>query len=200
MLLVCAGALADDWPGPQIKEVFSEGRDDFVRVAPGQSWGDSVGFEGAPKGPFAKAEFYHRRTDGSYSPGALVSLVNPVAPVDFFVSNEGYLATLDNWHSMGYGKVFALYSPGGSLIQSYELRDLFSEDEIQQFEHSVSSIWWRKGPAYLQIDQKSLYVTVDEKGGALAFDARTGRYRFCEWHEKAFACRASAADRKWEPY
>jgi hypothetical protein len=50
------------------------------------------------------------------------------------------------------------------------------------------------------IDRKLPCVTVDEKGGGLIFDTRTGRYRFCEWHEKVFACRSSSADRTWEPY
>jgi len=75
-----------------------------------------------------------------YGLGATVTLLNPVAPVEFFVSDQGYLITLDNWHNMGYGKVLALYGPDGAPIKSYELKDLFSEEEISRFEHSVSSI------------------------------------------------------------
>jgi hypothetical protein len=202
LLLGCASTwlLADDWPAPQIREVFSVARNHFVRVTPGQSWGDVIGFTGSPKGSYAKAEFYQRRDDGAYMPRATVMLANPVAPVDFFVTDRGYLATLDNWHNRGYGKVFALYSPGGALIQSYELADLFSKEEIERFEHSVSSIAWHKGPAYLQADQKSLYVTVDEKGSGLSFNTETGAYQYCEWHDQAFVCRRSNANRTWRPF
>jgi hypothetical protein len=201
---VCAALLADDWPGPQIREVFSKGRDHFVRVIPGESWGDAIGFAGSPKGKYAKALFYHRQGDGSYGLGATVPLQNPVAPVEFFVSDQGYLITLDNWHNMGYGKVLALYGPNGAPIKSYELKDLFSEEEIQHFEHSVSSIWWHKGPAYVDEDQKAVFISLDDKGTDLIMDATFGTYRSCKWqdlvHVKDFVCRSSNIGRQWQPY
>jgi hypothetical protein len=191
---------ADEWPLPLIREVFSEARGHFVRVTPGNSWGDTMGFAGSPKGEFTKAEFYHRRQDGAYVPGASVTTVNPVAPVEFYVSDAGYLATMDNWHNMGYGKVFALYAPDGALVKSYELSDLFSKEEIERFDHSASSIWWHRGATYIQKGQKMLYVMIDEKGGGMSFDLETGAYQYCEWHPMEFLCRTSSGDRKWEPY
>src|SRR5579872_5074383 len=98
-------AQADDWPAPVIREVFSPSRAYFVRVIPGKSFGDTVGFKSAGKGPFATAEFYRRESDRSYRLAAAVSLLNPVAPADFFATDNGFLITLDNWHNMGYGKV-----------------------------------------------------------------------------------------------
>ena len=196
--------LADEWPSPQSREVFSKGRDHFVRIVPGESWGDSFGFAGAPKGPYAKAIFYHRQSDGSYSLGATVSLLNPVAPVEFFVSDQGYLITLDNWHNMGHGKVLALYGPDGAPIKSYELRDLFSEEEIEHFDHSASSISWHKGPTYLQTDQTALFISLDDKGTDLVMDAAFGTYRSCKWqdvvHVTDFVCRTSNIGRQWLPY
>jgi hypothetical protein len=53
-------AHADEWISPQIKEVFSQSREWFVRVTPGTSVGETVGFAGAPKGKHATAEFYRR--------------------------------------------------------------------------------------------------------------------------------------------
>src|SRR5438094_1691245 len=41
---------ADDWPGPQTKEVFSASREYFVRVIPGESLGDTFGFAGEKEG------------------------------------------------------------------------------------------------------------------------------------------------------
>jgi hypothetical protein len=79
---------ADDWPAPAIREVFSPSRAYFVRVIPGKSIGDTVGFSGAAKGPFATAEFYARDKDRSYGFAATASLLNPVAPVEFLCTFE----------------------------------------------------------------------------------------------------------------
>ncbi len=204
LLSFAAGAeallLADDWPAPQVREVFSAARNHFVRVTPGESWGDTFGFAGSPKGPYARAQFYQRRADGAYAPSTAVTLLNPLAPVDFFVSDDGHLAILDNWHNRGYGKVFALYAPDGALVRAYELAELFSIEEIERFEHSESSILWHSGPSYLQTDQKSLYVTADGKGSGISFDMGTGEYRYCEWQGRDFACRRSNTDRVWKPW
>ncbi len=59
-------AHADSWAAPQVREEFSTSRDHFVRVTPGTSWGDTTGFAGAAKGPYATATFFHREPDGSY--------------------------------------------------------------------------------------------------------------------------------------
>ena len=97
-----------------------------MRVTPGKSGGETVGFSGAPTGPAATAEFYRRARDRSYRPVWMVSLLNPVAPIDAFLTDRGYLATLDNWHNMGYGKVAAFSAPTGALIRAYALAELFS--------------------------------------------------------------------------
>ena len=204
--MMCVGATspADEWPGPQTREVFSKSRDHFVRIIPGENWGDTIGFQGSSKGPNAQAVFFHRQSDGSYSLGATVRLLNPVAPVEYFVSDQGYLMTLDNWHNMGYGKVLALYGSDGAAIKSYELKDLFSEEEIGRFEHSASSIWWHKGPAYVDDDQKTLFIGLDDKGTDLILDARFGTYRSCKWQDpvnvKDFVCRTSNLGRQWLPF
>ena len=53
---VPAPALADQWPGPMIRELFSQSREYFVRIRPGESIGDTYGFAGAEKGGYATAE------------------------------------------------------------------------------------------------------------------------------------------------
>src|SRR6476660_6123676 len=131
-------ARSDDWPAPIIREVFSPSRACFVRIIPGKSFGDTVGFSGAGKGPYATAEFYRLEKDRSYRLAATASLLNPVAPIEFLVTDRGVLITLDNWHNMGYGKVVAIYSPEGKPIRAYGLSDLFTKSEIDGFRHSVS--------------------------------------------------------------
>src|SRR6266404_7224666 len=115
-LVVLPIAQADEWPAAVIREVFSQSRSYFVRVVPGKSYGDTVGFSGAPKGPFATAEYYRLEKDRSYRLVATAPLLNPVAPAEFLITDNGFLMTLDNWHNMGYGKVIALYTPEGRTI------------------------------------------------------------------------------------
>jgi len=207
VLLLAALALAgsgrsrgDDWPAPQTREVFAPSREYFVRVIPGKGIGETIGFRGAPTGPPATAELYRRASDGSYRPVWAVSLVNPVAPIDVFLTDRGYLATLDNWHNMGYGRVVAFYSPAGVLIRAYTLADLFSAAEIDALRRSVSSIWWRKPPAYVRPDQQTLYVTLDDAGRELLFETETGAYQYCEPREATRRCRSGNDPRQWRGY
>ena len=59
-------ATADSWPSAVIKEVFSESREFFVRVIPGESIGDTFGFSGEKKGTYARAVLYRKGDDKSY--------------------------------------------------------------------------------------------------------------------------------------
>lgn len=191
-------ARGDDWPAPHTKEVFSESREHFVRVLPGESLGDTFGFAGARKGRYAAAEFYRRAPDRSYRLVAGAKLSNPVAPVEFLVADGGQLITIDNWHNVGYGKVIALYEASGKLLRAYELRDLFTPEEIQRFPHSVSSIHWRKGPLYIRPDRKTALITVAE-GADLLFGMETGRFKYCEYRERTSRCRTANQPRQWLP-
>lgn len=92
---------ADDWPAATIQNVFSDNGRYFVRIVPGTSTGDSVGFAGAPKGPYARGEFYATGSNRSYQLVADIALQNPVSPTDALVTNGGYLVTFDNWHNFG---------------------------------------------------------------------------------------------------
>ena len=202
VLLVLAGGAAwgDDWPAPQIHEAWSPSRDYFVRMIPGKGVGDTVGFRGAATGPAATAELYRRASDRSYRPAWTITLPNPVAPIDLFVTDRGYLATLDNWHNMGYGTVVAFYSPTGTRIRVYTLADLFSVAEIDAMPKSVSSIWWRKPGAYVRPDQQTLYVRVDEAGRELVFETETGAYQYCELRAGTRQCRSTNEGRQWRGY
>ncbi len=193
-------ARGDDWPAAVVREVFSQSRDYFVRVIPGKSFGDTVGFSGAAKGPFATAEFYRREKDRAYRLAATATLLNPVAPVDFFVTDRGFLITLDNWHNLGYGKVVAFYTPEGKPIRAYELSDLFTKSEIEGFGHSVSSIQWRKSPgAYIRPGGDTFSVTINDAGSGFVFEV-SGAYQYCETRQGSYLCRVANQDRKWRAF
>lgn len=200
LAILLGTATADQWPAAQVKEVFSESREWFVRVIPGKSVGDTWGFASEPKGPYATAEFYRRQADRSYRLVSEITLLNPVAPVLFLVTDRGYLVTLDNWHNMGYGKVAAFYSPDGRVVKAYELKDLFSGEEIAAFRQSVSSIWWRKEMAYIRPGQQSAYLMMNDKGSELIFETETGAWQYCEDREGKHACRSANTERRWSGF
>jgi hypothetical protein len=127
-------------------------------------------------------------------------LLNPVAPVEFFVTDNGVLITLDNWHNMGYGKVVVFYTPDGKPIRAYELSDLFTKSEIEGFSHSVSSIRWRENPgAYIRPGGETLNVTADAKGAGLIFQLN-GAYQYCGTRAGKFLCRETNQGRTWRPF
>jgi hypothetical protein len=167
---------------------------------PGKSFGDTVGFSGTAKGPFATAEFYRLEKDRSYRLAAAASLLNPVAPAEFFVTDRGFLITLDNWHNIGYGKVVALYTPEGEPIRAYELSDLFTSGEIEGFDHSVSSIQWRKfSGTYIRPGGRTLNVPITDKGASFIFEL-SGAYQYCETRRGEFLCRVANQGRRWRAF
>lgn len=192
-----SSARADDWPSPQVREQFDSSRDHFVRVIPGESWGDVFGFSGADTGRYATAEFYRRRPDRSYELAGTHALLNPIAPVEFFVSGSGRLVTIDNWHNRGYGAVVAIYDADGSVVSSYKLADLFSHREIEAFSFSMSSIAWHEGPAFIRGDQQTVLVTV-ANGATLLFGLETGKFKYCEMDGQTYRCRAANETRVWK--
>lgn len=199
LLAAACVANADSWPSPTVREVFSASRDHFVRVTPGESWGDTWGFKGEKIGRYATAEFYTRAADRSYKPTATVTLKNPVAPVDFYVSNDGRLVTIDNWHNRGYGAVVVIYARDGALVKAYTLADLFTQEEIEAFSHSVSSIHWHETAVYINQDQKTLYMMI-KSGDDMVFGLETGRYAYCRTRGGKYLCRDSVAEQKWRGY
>ena len=110
----------------------------------------------------SQAAFFREQPDHGYRLERTIDLPNPIAPVQVFVSNNGDVVTLDNWHNEGYGAVLILYQWDGKTVRSYKLADLFSNKEIESFPMSMSSIWWHKGPTYIQQDQKSFYMGYQE--------------------------------------
>lgn len=173
------------------REVFSSNREYFVRVTPGESWGETWGFAGAKVGKHARAEFFRVQSDRGYRLEREIELLNPVAPKDFFVSNAGELVTLDNWHNVGYGAILVLYHVDGKLVNAYKMADLFPKNEIDSFPVSISSIWWHKGPTYIDLDQKSFYMGYRESPDYrdLILNLANGSVRMCVNNPK-YHCQA----------
>ncbi len=184
LILLClslaqGSSWADSWPGARPVQVFSESAKYFVRVIPGDSIGDTVGFAGARKGKYAQALYYALQGDRSYKLLHEITLQNPVAPVDLLLSDHGYFIAFDNWHNLGYGKVAAIYAPTGRLVRSYELNQLYAAALIEKIPTSVSSRHWRCQPIHFvePKEQKSVYVP-EALGGYFVFTLASGAMNY----------------------
>ena len=180
-LALCAlgGArmLADDWPQARPITMFTEAADRFVRIVPGRSIGDLVGFSGASKGPYATAEIFVRQPDRSYRFTRAATLVNPVAPVNALLAPDGAFATFDNWHNRGYGKVVAIYRADGTPITSYTLEDLYRGRDLTKVPTSVSSRTWLCAPLFVMSEGTEAYAR-EFLGGEFVFSLRDGSFRY----------------------
>jgi hypothetical protein len=155
--------------------VFSENGRFFVRIVPGESVGDTVGFSGAPKGRYATALLYGLQPDRAYRLQHEITLTNPVSPLSALVADDGAFITFDNWHNVGFGKVVAIYASTGQLVRSWELTDLYAKDKVETIPRSVSSRYWRCAPVHFvdPKDQKAVYVP-EALGGYFVFTLATG--------------------------
>jgi hypothetical protein len=187
-ILPCLVA-ADEWPAAQVQHVFSKSGLHFVRIVPGEGYGDTVGFKGSKTGNYARGEFYKKQPDRSYKLMADVALQNPVAPVDVLISNRGYVLTFDNWHNAGYGKVVAIYRPNGELLRAYELEALYSAKRIEAIRTSESSRWWRCRPfGFVDPGEQTKVYVFEHFGGTFVFDLSTGQQ---EYHPGQASCQQS---------
>ncbi|WP_150131958.1 hypothetical protein [Dokdonella koreensis] len=85
-------------------------------------------------------------------------LTNPEAPVDVLVSNDGHVATLDNWGNYGWGdNVVTLYGTQGQLVRAFGLSDFLPVAYVHALPRSVGSIRWR-GEAW--IDERDMHLVV----------------------------------------
>jgi hypothetical protein len=190
MLVFLPGLVAaDQWPAAKVQSVFSGNGLRFVRIVPGESYGDTVGFKGSKTGAYARGEFYEKQPDRSYKLMADVTLQNPVAPVESLLSNRGYLLTFDNWHNVGYGKVVVIYRPNGELIRTYELEALYTSKQIEAIRTSESSRWWRCKPfGFVDPDEQTKVYVFEHFGGTFVFDLSTGKQ---EYHPGQASCQRS---------
>jgi hypothetical protein len=184
-VLPCS-VVADEWPAAKVQQVFSGNGLYFVRIVPGESYGDTVGFKGSKTGAYARGEFYEKQPDRSYKLTADVSLQNPVAPAESLLSNRGYLLTFDNWHNAGYGKVVAIYRPNGELVRTYELEALYPSKQLEAIPTSVSSRWWRCRPfGFVDPAEQTKVYVFEHYGGTFVFDLSTGKQ---EYHPGQASC------------
>ncbi len=175
-LLVVALAVplahADSWGPPDVQTRATRNGLYVIRVVPGDA------FSGNPRAAKASpaAAEWHRFNGARYEKVRTVHLLNRVAPVDIAVTEAGFLAAFDNWHSLGYGNAVVIYAPSGKVVKVYTLNDLYSKDDRARLTVSTSSIHWRCR-AYAPANANEIVVD-DQIGGRFVFVADSGEFRY----------------------
>ena len=137
----------DTWGGPDAVSVRSPSGNFIAEVIPGSGGFD---YDRALTNleQNASAVVSMRREGGITKVVWEGKLVNPIAPVTVYVSDAGYLVTMDNWHQYGYGSVVVFYDPKGRLLRHWRLEELYQPEERRSLIRSVSSIHWKAGQAH----------------------------------------------------
>lgn len=172
-LLLADELLADSWVPPKIKDYYNSDSTFYVRIYP-QNIPEKY-FKWVEASPKKKKKFhpsdtlvtpcYARMFKVLALDDSLIweqKLINRIAPVTAIVSNDGkFLATFDNWYSMGCGvDVMAYNNEKGELIKRHMLEEI-SPFPINTYEISISSIWWRCGQEFID-NQRISICFVDE--------------------------------------
>lgn len=91
-------------------------------------------------------------------------LPNPVSPVNAAVSDQGQVATFDDWYGTGYGpRVVVLYDTAGQQIRQFGLSGFLPKAYVNALPRSVSSIPWGGGHAFTSDGRKlRLQVSVPD--------------------------------------
>ncbi|MGB8633776.1 MAG: hypothetical protein WCD36_00710 [Rhodanobacteraceae bacterium] len=168
---ICETACADSWLLPGVSTYQSPNKHWRLTVTPRTIASPLAYFEdkldkkpqagGSPgdRQKHARGRMEHFE-HGQWKLVWLEPLVNDVAPVEAIVSNSGWSATFDNWHSAGYGSdAVVIYDNHGKKIRNLSLGDFLPERYIRGLPHSVSSIWWGKGH-HFSSDGKRLILRV----------------------------------------
>lgn len=175
LFLIVTQAIADSWPPAKAAGLASPTGQIVVRVIPGSNVNAVYGFSGLENGKTATATFYRLDSTANYQTVREIFLLNPVAPVFAVIADSGELVTLDDWHNMGVGNAVAVvYSPGGKVLRSYRLADIYTEVEIKKFDRSVSSIWWRCPSPPVFEPRTGVLVFMDAFGANVGISIKTG--------------------------
>ncbi len=146
---------------------FEDAVDD--KASPGQKAGSTR--------TSARARLERRGADGAWSLVWEAPLLNDVAPVDVVVADGGrFVATFDNWHSMGFGKhVVVVYDGAGTPLRTHSLEDFLPRAFGAALPRSVSSLQWRGDPVPSDDGESVILPVVVPSLAAHGIDARTGR-------------------------
>jgi HEAT repeat protein len=93
-----------------------------------------------------------------------------------YVTDDGQFVVLrDVYHNLGYEKDIVILGERGKTLGSYELNDFLPQDEIDQAERSVSSLWWNTYAWFSFINDDRQFALVTQVGTVRCFDLPSGQ-------------------------
>lgn len=175
LCLVCLSwpnhAFADEWAPPKPEIYYSANEQWRLTVMPRAMesplayYTDKVNGRPNPGAPPRDSErsargFLEHMTGQTWKMVWNLPLTNEISPASASVSDQGAIATFDNWGSMGFGKnVVVMYDRSGRKVRSLSLGDILPKIYIEALPRSVSSIWWG-GDHHFSSDGRQLILRV----------------------------------------
>ena len=170
--LVAFPAIADSWLPARIETYTSANGNWKLTVYPRELTSPLDYFQdkvddkpnaGGVSGDTQRSAMGHmeRLVDGRWQTAWKMPLANEVSPVEAIVSNEGEVATFDNWHGMGWGDdAVVIYSATGEQLGKFGLDGFLPKGYIDALPHSVSSIHWRGEPRIDEVNRELLIPVI----------------------------------------
>lgn len=173
-MLLAAATQADTWMPPGPVSVSSPSKQFIAQVTPGEANPGNYEQAISNRSRNATVRVSICRPDGTTNLVWEGKLVNPVAPVDVYVSDVGNLVTLDNWYQVGHGPIAVFYDLKGKLIRYWELKQLLTfEQKLDTI--STSSINWRTVEPRFGEGMRTNTLIVPTVDGEFVFDVTDGR-------------------------
>ncbi len=177
MLILAAATSAHAECLTRAQPVIHEGR------SPNGQWSVRVISGGRGNPPGTTAEWY-RPGDSTPQKLRTAALLNPFAPNDFLVTNDGTLVTFDDWCGWGGERAVVIFSPGGDVVRKYSFEDLYSGIKWTFGSTGEGTIWrCYSAPSLVLSPSKDLLVgddlsVADAQGGRFVFTLATGSFRY----------------------
>lgn len=151
---VAPPASGDKWASPERMEALSQKGNVRLTVLPARDFG--IG-ETAPLGLLERKD-----AEGAWVLAWGRPLLNRWAPLEAVVADDGrFVVTFDEHGMAGSGENdLVVYDADGRMAKELSLAELFSEDEIDGFPRSVSSVWWRCGKPRIEAPEARLVLLV----------------------------------------
>jgi len=137
--------LADSWAEPEIENVFSKNKRYLLQIKPAREKNPPI----ATVYEITKEKVKDTSKKMIYQ----ARLVNSLAPVSAIISNDGEnIITFDEWGQVGTSENVVVIYKRDKLLKRYKLSDFLTDEEINLFDRSVSSVWWY---AFKEIDENA---------------------------------------------
>jgi hypothetical protein len=177
-LILCGTHVnADTWVSPKTKEYFSADSSYFIRIVPTKipdKYYEWLNARPKKKKKYSEVDttiiychaLFYNKNEGSDSLIWSRKLINRIAPETAIISNDGtWVVTFDNWGALGLGdNVLVCYNATGDFQFRTNL-EFISPFPLNDFERSVSSLWWRCGQLFK--DAENIEICFSTENGMM---------------------------------